>query len=251
MDQKQLADFLAQARLIAEHTKPDPNVFSITVVLAFVTILTLVATLGMASATVRMANETSKIERDTADAALLADIHHQEALSGVVCWLGDRQIIQIKDRLVMCGYLANVGPGAAVGISIEVRGFNEGRFDGEMLIGSTSVPTLPSGAEYFVQVPMSNPSQRRIVLDCHVPVNLERRLGDLPAVIIRYETIFERRRASIYPCNGGATASPNVALQFNQEWLGLNRERTELTTRRDAPGYPRISTTTFPENFRF
>jgi len=215
----EVARLILYLHQLAEHTTPDAAMLRWTIALAIANIIVAFGTLGTALATAIMAAKTASLARDTVNASILADIHHQEAQSGLVVWLGERLVVWDEKQVIVRGYLANVGPGTATNISIRLEGPN----------ASTGIfrPTLASGAEYPPLTGEEPAGYTRSLWTLSIPAGQARDpiLSDgHPRVSIEYSTIFERQRRTWYSVNVRSGDTRNGSADYIQEFFDLNRD---------------------------
>lgn len=220
MSHHQAAALVQYLHEVAINTQPDSRAQLVSLLLAVGTFLTFAATAFMAW-------KTAELAKDTVNASVLADIHHQESQSGLVVWLGDRHIDFVSDAIVIRGYLANVGPGTATNISIGIKGPEAN----DTYIG-VFIPTLSSGSEF----PPSKVLEKGVA-DRDGPLWTFGLAGGQPRetllaqgcqFTVQYSTIFERQRKTMYPVGSKHTDQSGTHLQYIQEFIDLNRDARVL-----------------------
>jgi hypothetical protein len=87
-----------------------------TLSLAAATVVSVFQARSVAKSTSDLAQETTKLAQETAKSSMLADIHHQESHSGLLLWIGPREIFFDKSNstITIYGRIQNVGPGVAI-----------------------------------------------------------------------------------------------------------------------------------------
>lgn len=222
MTNQQVSSIVDSIHQIAVHTQPDIASAEINFALAVGTLLTFIATAFMAVKTAALAKETVR-------ATTLADIHHQESQSGLVIWMGDRRIDFAPEKIVIYGYIANVGEGAATTISISIQGPNEER---DINLG-VFMPTLAAGQEYPpAMLGESTTAKRQAhlwVFPMQTSPMRDQLLDQGARFKITYYTIFSRKRCSWYPVGGKSSDDTGTHLQYIQEFIELNRDERIAT----------------------
>jgi hypothetical protein len=234
----QLAEYLRQ---IAVHTRPDDAVLRFTIILAVANIVLAFFAFLTFAATAYMAWKTAQLAQETVDASVVADIHHQESQSGLVVWLGDRRITFLNDKIVIGGYLVNVGPGAATTITISIQGPDE-EHDTNLGVFVTS---LASGDAYppIALTSAGVPQRRDYLWEFGLPQGIIRDtiLNEGLRFKVKYYTVFGRERRTWYPVGGRHADAQGTHLQYFQEFIELNRDQ------RLASLLPTSSITPYPD----
>jgi hypothetical protein len=170
-----------------------------------------------------MAIKTAQLAKDTVNASILADIHHQESQAGLVIWTGNRTIQFRGDAAVIRGRLKNVGPGAATNASIAIVGENP-----EINL-SVFVDSLASGAEFA----QSANEDGWLWMFNVSPADREKFLAQDPYFKISYSTIYDRQRITRYPVGSRMNAAI-VSFQYFQEFIDLDRDERVLKLSKGA-----------------
>lgn len=165
-----------------------------------------------------MAWKTWQLAKETVDAAVIADIHHQESQSGLVIWTGNRIIEVVQDSVIIRGYLINVGAGAATTVAINLTGINP-----PINLG-VFVDSLATGAEFPKNRQNENTPMWVFPLG-HGAVARAQLLAQNPSLRVSYSTIYDRQRVTTYPVGGRTNDAVGARLQYIQEFIDLNRDK--------------------------
>jgi hypothetical protein len=160
-----------------------------------------------------MAAKTAALARDTVNASILADIHHQESQAPLIVWDGLRIINAYPEaatgvRLVMRGLVRNIGFGPAAWAELRITMSN-----GETItvrLGAFAVGDTFPEVETRVGYGQSPIVDRRI--DNGVPVTVE----------IFYRTAYGRERVSTY--REPITSNQETKYYFESDLVDLNRD---------------------------
>lgn len=198
------AQLVAALQQIAQHLTPDPWSKWLAI-----------GTFSTFAATAVMAWKTAQLAKDTVDAAVIADIHHQESQSGFVIWNGLRRIDFSGDGIAVRGYLKNVGPGAALSVTIWIIGPGD-----PPTTTGVSVGSLGSGAEF----PADRQQPFGVLWNLPMGDSPQRKALENPSFQVSYDTIYDRKRTTRYPLGSISTDNAGTHYGYTQEFIDLNRD---------------------------